>query len=81
MQSDHLLHCIRKVYLFKEIFLEVPVENWLSGVVLGHQRSKLNSGAPLSSLFLTTQQLELGSLHCFIVAELPGPGLYKFVNH
>ena len=68
-----------KRYFWKA--LEVPAENWLSGVVLGNQRRKLNSRAPLSSPFLTQQLLELGSLHCFIVAELPGPGLYKFVKH
>lgn len=68
-----------KRYFWKA--LEVPAGNWLSGVVLGHQRSKLNSGAPHSSLFLTRQLLELGSLHWFIVTEMPGPGLYKFVKH
>lgn len=57
---------------------EVPAENWLSGATLAHQRNRLKSGAPLSSLFLTKPLLEQRSLHCFIVAKMPGPGLYKY---
>ena len=71
MQSDHLLHCIGNVYLFKEIFLEG----------CGNSCGELAQWGCTTSLFLTKQCLELGSLRCFIVAELAGPGLYKFVNH